>query len=280
MAAVNLFINERVISYEIRNNVIIFKKNNIIIYEFPIPKNYYLARTIEIKENKIFIITKNKLNNPSFVPEGFQKSQISLRGNWCIEELPKDDKKKTREYEYIDTSSLTIDDVANAFYGNKRAEYLLGNNFKIPKGFWVSIRDYRDFQFLEKIRDISPFMKTYYEQARLIREDELMSIIALDSLIIPTGAEENFYTIHGELNSYEGIAISCPSLIVDNWRILVSSVENSNVYRIIDPIGIDFKKPLLLDYSVCVSASEGYPFLIYPVIDEEKNAKKALKYYK
>lgn len=182
MGAINLLINRNLMSYEIRNNVIVLKENGTIVYEFPIPNGYYLLgeidRDVHGVQEKRFVIANYKLNQPLWVPKGFGNPYLSDSGVWQIEEINKTDTRKILEY--IDTSALNLEDFYDIFYGNKRANELFENGFKIPKSFWYSTRYHYYNRTARCICNVPKYMNDYDNRARLIREDEAMALIALD----------------------------------------------------------------------------------------------------
>lgn len=281
MGAINLLINRNLMSYEIRNNVIILKENDTIVYEFPIPRGYYLLgeidRDVHGIQEKRFVIANYKLNQPLWVPTGFGNPYLSDSGVWQIEEINKTDTRKILEY--IDTSVLTLEDFYDVYYGNKRATELFENGFKIPKSFWYSkTYHYDNYSMERRIRNIPNYMKNYDKRARLIREDEAMALVALNfSMSLRKGKDKNLYS-YCDRAVGQKYGIECRGHIPDNWPILVSSLENTNVYRTLSP-----SEAYLCDNThasnacVTLSNNEPYPYLIFPVIEEEINQKRILK---
>lgn len=287
MSAINLLINEKIISYEIQNNGIILKKNNNTIYEFPIPEGYYLAGTIDYEEireikEKRFIITKNYPVKPSSIPVGFENLQISIDGTWCAEgafDSRIQRKGGRKRIKYIDTSSLTLDDFDYVYYENERARFLFENGFKIPDSFWISSDYHSDYYNMSRaIRDIPNYMKDFDYRARLIKEDECMSLIALDFSMKLTLVVKNLYNVCGYCGMVpHELGIDTPGSVPDNWPIVSTSIENQNVYRLLWPQLVDLShNPFYSNYAVDVSYDKPEPYLLFPVIDDTKE--KTLKY--
>lgn len=232
-----------------------------------------IDRDVHGIQEKRFVIANYKLNQPLWVPTGFGNPYLSDSGVWQIEEINKTDTRKILEY--IDTSALNLEDFYDVFYGNKRATELFENGFKIPISFWYSTRYHHYNRTARCICGVPKYMNDYDKRARLIREDEAMALIALDfSMALRKGKKL------GDVGIPIGkkYGIECRGHIPDNWPILVSSLENENVYRTLSP-----SEAYLCDNAhesnacVTLSNNDAYPYLIFPVIEEEITQKRILK---
>lgn len=278
MAAINLIINENKLSYEIENNVIILKRKGIIIYEFPIPNNYNLTATLnrfvknkyEVIREVRFIITNYQLKNPSFIPSNLDEIYISESGLWSA--LGKDNMK----FEYLDTSILSQDDFEYAYYGNPRWNELAKNGFKIPKSFWYSKAYHKqNYSKARNIENVREDIINYNENARLIKEDEAMALVSLDcSFRLKQGMLNNLYGYNSENKDF---LIDVIGHLPDNWPILASSIENPNVYRFLIPtLSAICDDEFAANSCLSIDYDKKYPYLVLPVIDEDKDKAKKL----
>lgn len=276
MSAIILGVNEKKVSYEIRNNIIVLKKNNNIVFELPIPKGYSFAGDRVVGENYIeLLITPYELNKPHFIPEGYANLEIKSCGLWGVEEVEKDPKLfKKRELFYLDTAVLKKEDFIEPMEGKINL-----SDLGIPKSFWFS-NQHRDFvqDFVGtdtwiRIDDIPKFLEKFDPRARLINEYECMSIIAHNRLVPWCKVNfdaypDSYYQDHGEyFLGYRGV-------FIENWFKIVSSMENPKVYRNI--VEKDFAEdPFYRNRANTSPTNKMTPNFVIPVIDEE--AEKAYK---
>lgn len=222
----------------------------------------------EIKEKK-FIITNYQLNYPHFIPPEFGNLYISESGLWNIKG------KDNIEFEYVDASVLTQEDFKYVYYGNDRWNNLVENGFRIPKSFWYSkTYHYKNYKTRD-IKNLKEELITYGKNVRLIREDEAMALIALDSSFrLEQGKLENLFSYDTKNNDF---LIQTIGQIPDNWPILVSSIENPNVYRqLIPTLSIICDDKFAANSCVSIDYNKPYPYLVFPVFDENKDKVKKL----
>lgn len=284
MSALNLIIDERKVSYDIKNNVIILKKNNNIVFELPIPNGYHLISTksyeCDERYETYFIITPYKLLPPTFIPEGYGNPEINISGMWVVSELYKSQHTwPIRQFIYMDTSLLKPLDFIEPFE----------NNFKIcsediPKSFWFS-NQYREFigrfdikSSWERIkpRDIQKYIQLFEPRSRLISEYECMSIIAYNNWrtlekVNTDLYPDAFYQENGEF------MLVANDICIENWDKVVASNENPNVYRLIIEKEHNINSCLRNRAFTCSDDKLAANFII-PVIDEESEKGMSLQY--
>lgn len=287
MSAINLMIDEKKISYDIINNVIILKKNNRIVFKLPIPNGYYLIATRSQRsaawDEKIFIITPYKLLPPTFIPYGYGNLEISVSGMWTVEEDSKvQNSCERRKLYYLDTSLLNISDFIKAFDNNIKI-----SNEDIPKSFWFSDQ-YRDllevFNIPNSMDRIKPkyipeYIEKFDARARLISEYECMSIIAFNDKLVWNEINvdlypDAFYQDNGEF------MLVANNVCIENFDKVVASNENPKVYRSI--IEKEHNRRTYLrncaftapDDKLSVNSAH----FVIPVIDEESEKCKVLQY--
>lgn len=242
--------------YEIINDVITFRENGTIAYKFPIPKGYKLVYVDE-KQNTdyyYFIISKNKLDPPKYIPEGYTNLTMSPEGLYKVEressKYPIINKKGENTYittpkrvlYYMDTSIITPNDLMMACNNIHKI-----SEDEMPQNFWFS-NQYRDFHnVFEHIThrsdgnewyegcynyDIPNYIQKFDPNFRLINEYELLTIDAynghgkLRSLLFDNDLYEKYCTFSEDCK----VHISSVYIELDNWWKVVSSMENPNIY--------------------------------------------------
>lgn len=79
MSAINLYINEEKVSYEIRQDVIIIKEKDNVIFEVPIPTGYHLLGILDDGNNKKgIVIAPYELKKPNYIPDDFRYAHFVL----------------------------------------------------------------------------------------------------------------------------------------------------------------------------------------------------------
>lgn len=106
MSAINLYINEEKVSYEIRQDIIIIKEKDNVIFEVPIPTGYHLLGILDDGNNKkSIVIAPYELKKPNYIPDGYGNLHLTAAGCWRVERN-NDDFYIKRNLDYVDTTLL------------------------------------------------------------------------------------------------------------------------------------------------------------------------------
>lgn len=133
--------------------------------------------------------------------------------------------------------------------------------------------------------EVSNFIEEYNGYVRLIREDEQMALLAHEFFQKLEEHElSNIFnyidtSIHKDSKTkLSNLEIKILGNLIDNWPTIVSSIENSKVYRLIQSSDIFRTYHSSFISNSCISASNDqlFPFWINPVIDENKDKKRVL----
>lgn len=277
--------------YEVINNVIKFKENGNIMYEFVVPRGYHLIGIIENYLNgKLFMFSKHEIKPPCNIPKGYTNLTLSSYGLYKVEsENPflyaKDTKiPSKRELYYMDTSHITPNDFKLACNG-----YYSVNEDDIPKNFWFSIQ-YRDLinEYLKtpvgkwkdwtRFKDIIPYLESFDLRTRIINEYEFVAILAYnkhgkysDILVEDNGKAEEF--MHTDKIIFGEAWVN-----VENLYKIVSSIENQNIYLCANGEKmIDEPFCRYISHPIYVKDDQPYNWFAIPVIEELENNVKSLK---
>lgn len=281
MSAVNLYINEEKVSYEIRQDVIVIKEKGNVIFEFPIPNGYHLLGILDEGNNKKnIVITPYELKKPNYIPEGYGNLHLICEGCWEI-----DEKDETlyipRRLHYVDTALLKPEHYLEVSDGQFQI-----SQEEIPKSFWFSdqhralmpeILDNScyDIAWVE-INKIPEYLKGFDPRCRLITEEECVSLFAFN--------EATDFTLKGytKLTGIKPQYDSLPKFILggngyhtENWDKLALSREDRSVYRqLIEKNSICYRNRPIPSF---ITDDLRYANFIIPVIDEEAGKKILVK---
>lgn len=281
MSAVNLYINEEKVSYEIRQNVIVIKEKGNVIFEVPLPDGYHLLGILDEGNNKKnIVITPYELKKPNYIPEGYGNSHLFHEGCWEI------DKKgetlfTTRHLHYVDTTLLKPEHYLEVSDGQFQI-----SQEEIPKSFWFSDQ-HRDLlpDILDdksvwiQINKIPEYLKGFDPRCRLITEEECMSLFAFNE------ATDFCFKGYTKLTGIEPQYDSLPKFIlggneyyIENWDKIVLSRENRGVYKqllnkLAHPDRIYRNRPI----PSFITDELHYANFVIPVIDEEAGKKILVK---
>lgn len=281
MSAVNLYINEEKVSYEIRQNVIVIKEKGNVIFEVPLPDGYHLLGILDEGNNKKnIVITPYELKKPNYIPEGYGNLHLFHEGCWEI------DKKSetlftTRHLHYVDTTLLKPEHYLEVSDGQFQI-----SQEEIPKSFWFSDQ-HRDLlpDILDdksvwiQINKIPEYLKGFDPRCRLITEEECMSLFAFNE------ATDFCFKGYTKLTGIEPQYDSLPKFIlgsneyyIENWDKIVLSRENRGVYKqllnkLAHPDRIYRNRPI----PSFITDELHYANFVIPVIDEEAGKKILVK---
>lgn len=281
MSAVNLYINEEKVSYEIRQDVIVIKEKGNVIFEVPLPNGYHLLGILDEGNNKKnIVITPYELKKPNYIPEGYGNLHLICEGCWEI-----DEKDETlyipRRLHYVDTALLKPEHYLEVSDGQFQI-----SQEEIPKSFWFSdqhralmpeILDNScyDIAWVE-INKIPEYLKGFDPRCRLITEEECVSLFAFN--------EATDFTLKGytKLTGIKPQYDSLPKFILggngyhtENWDKLALSREDRSVYRqLIEKNSICYRNRPIPSF---ITDDLRYANFIIPVIDEEAGKKILVK---
>jgi hypothetical protein len=283
MSAVNLYINEEKVSYEIRQDVIVIKEKGNVIFEVPIPNGYHLLGILDEGNNKKnIVITPYELKKPNYIPEGYGNLHLICEGCWEI-----DEKDKTlylpRHLHYVDTTLLKPEHYLEESDGQFQI-----SQEEIPKSFWFSDQ-HRDLmaEILDdsyyipwvEINKIPEYLKGFDPRCRLITEEECLSLFAFNEA---TDFCFKGYTkltgIKPQYDSLPKFVLGGNEYYIENWDKIVLSRENRGVYKqllnkLAHPDGI-YRSRLIPSF---ITNDLRYPNFTIPVIDEEAGKKVLVK---
>ena len=133
MSAINIYINEEKVSYEIRQDVIIIKEKGNVIFEVPIPKCYHLLGILDDGNNKKrIVIAPYELKKPNYIPASYGNLHLTTSGCWRVERN-NDDFYIKRNLDYVDTTLLKPEHYLEVSDGQFQI-----SQEEIPKSFWYS----------------------------------------------------------------------------------------------------------------------------------------------
>lgn len=269
MSVINFNYNSDLVYSTLVDDTIILKnkENDEIVYKFPITKKFEIIGMNDYwGENRPnFVITPYKLDKPKFIPEGYKNLKLANCGLW----------QATNEERvvitYIDTTLLSEKDFEYSTLGKFKI-----NNDEIPEPFWIP--HYNDLSHGWREKEvILKQVRQFHKNARLITEEELISIFSLNSLgfefweCLSKDIYENSF-----LKDVEKYCLCANELCMDNWDIVVSSRENRNVYKLISKQKFRDCHEYFWYKNQCFTAIEGKqsPFHIFPVLDSGSNLKE------
>lgn len=276
--------------YEIINNVIKFKENGNIMYEFIIPKGYHLIGIIDYSNGKLFMFSEYEIKPPDNIPKGYTNLTMSSCGLYKVESedpflYSEDTKiKSERELYYMDTSHITPNDFKLACNGR----YLVNEN-DIPSNFWFSIQ-YRNLinEYLgmapgnwkdrTEIKVVRPYLKSFDLRARIINEYELITILAYNgngrySILFEEEGSKFERLIHTDK-----VFFGYGWVNIENQDKFVSSIENPNVYlcangdKLIDEPFCSYTS-----HPIYIADDQPHFWFAIPVIEELENNVKTIK---
>lgn len=273
--------------YEIKRNTIILKEKGNIVYEFPIPKDYYLIGMIERTTDLLFMFSEYQLECPKQIPRGYTNLTLSDIGLYKAESEEQSlymDKAKIqskRELFYMDTSHLTASDLL-----------LACNNCcpisekDIPKNFWFSIQsrellnEYLNHSsgWIDRTRyeNMIPYLVAFDSRARIINEYELIAIEAYNrhGKDFPFLLDDSLYEKYMWTSKvkFGGALIN-----TENFFKIASSMDNPNVYLCITAEKIDDHFCKYRSHPIYAKDTELYPWFMIPVIEKQENNVKLLK---
>lgn len=277
--------------YEVINNTIAFKENGNVVYEFPIPRGYYLIGMIENFSNgKLFMFSKNKIERPKSIPSGYTNLTLSSYGLYKVESeesfLYTNDSKiqSKRELYYMDTSHITPHDFKLACNGCYSV-----NEDDIPKNFWFSTQ-FRDLvnEYLETplgkwrdwimYKDINPYLNAFDLRARVINEYEFISILAYNQygkyndILLEEGSEFE------RLMYTDKVIFGGAWVNVENFFKIVTSVENKDIFLCVNAEK-RIEEPFCnyISHPIYIKDDQPYPWFAIPVIEEYDSNVKTLK---
>jgi len=276
MGAINLNYNSDLVYSIIENNVITLrnKDDNELVYKFPIPRNFQLIGTsYSLGENRpTYIITPYELHEPQYIPYGYKDLKLENSGLW----FARNDEDKY--IMYIDTSVLTEQDFEYVTLGKFNID-----TKEIPKPFWVAkLNGMPDYvRAWTKPKEIQNKVEFFDKNARLINEEELISIFALSDKgfefceCLPEGIYDNSF--FRDVNRY---CLYITDICMDNWDIVVTSREDRNVYRKLyrekyrDCNEYFWYKNECFTYTDI--SGKAKPFHVFPVLDSESKIREEM----
>lgn len=229
MTAINFAYKADLTYSEVIDNTIILKKkeDNEVICKFPIPKKFQISAILNGHESEnidTYIITPYKLNKPKFMPRGYGNLSVGLDGLWHMDRGKMTEDGSREEIVYIDTTILSEEDFEYSTIGKFKIR-----EDEIPSPFWV-----RKFcGGWKKTSDIQKDVKEFDKKARLIYEEELISIFALNDVgfeFYEHLSDDMYEYFRGNLKYF---CIGANELCLDNWEMVVASRENRNLYRLL-----------------------------------------------
>lgn len=268
MSAINLAYNSDSVYSEIVDNEIILKskEGGELVYKFPLPKNFQIVETNYFYGDNYpsYIMTPYQLHKPNYIPTGYKNLKIGVDGLYHV-----DNGKVSMAY--IDTTILTEKNFEYSTLGKFKV-----NNDGIPNPFWCTLaRDcYKGWQ---RPDNILKTVKDFDKNARLIYEEELISIFALNDFgfefweHLPEDIyEESFFK---DTSKY---FLCVQDFWFDNWDIVVSSRENRNIYRKVfrEKVRLCYEHFWYRNTSFTNNDTEKSDFYIFPVLDDKKSSKE------
>lgn len=230
MGAINLLYKQDLVYYQIIDNTIILKNkdDDSIVYTLPIPKNFNICNIDTFANKSCITIIPYKLNKPSYFPKQMKNVHINRVGLYCGTYESKG--FGNVHMTYIDTSLLN----EQSYYYATNGKFKITES-DIPDPFWLP--HHSDIYVgWKKPSDISEIVNSLSSDARLINEEELVSIYALNSL----GLEfEEYITLEMITKSFnkqsptKKYVLRFTSVELDNWYIAARSRENRDVLRLL-----------------------------------------------
>lgn len=225
MATITLSYNRNLVDAFVTQDSIIIKNKgkNESIYKLPFPKDYSFLGMIDThygKDKPTIILAPYKLEYPRYIPEGYGNVQMSISGFYSAEKESEEEKT----IYYIDTSFLTSKDFDYTSLGKFKI-----TDKEIPSSFWVSApgpgKGCRASKIEEKVKEFN-------SNARLIYEEELMCIFALQdykSSFMEHIAKETYFSMRtGQLPKF---TVQMGHYSLDVLTIIAASRENRKLYR-------------------------------------------------
>ncbi len=272
MSAINFNYNSDLIYSELVDNTIVLKNkgNNEPIYKLPIPKNFQISGiNYEWGDNRPnYVITPYKLEKPKYIPKGYKNLRLADYGLWYATN------DQGTEIAYIDTSLLSEQDFEYPTLGKNKV-----TKNEIPEPFWIP--RYNDLpDGWRKKEEIERYIKKFDEKARLLHEEELLSIFALNDLglefwdLLPQGIYENSFC-----RDLEKYCLCCNEMCMDNWDIVVATRANRQVYRLISrqKTRINYECFWYKDTAFIYTDDKKSPFHIFPVLDSKSKEERVYK---
>ena len=277
MSAINLYINEEKVSYEIRQDVIIIKEKDNVIFEVPIPTGYHLLGILDDGNNKKgIVIAPYELKKPNYIPDGYGNLHLTAAGCWRVERN-NDDFYIKRNLDYVDTTLLKPEHYLEVSDGQFQI-----SQEEIPKSFWYSSQ-HRDLMssILDdsyaiawiEINKITEYLKGFDPRCRLITEEECMSLFAFNE------ATDFCFKRYTKLTGIKPKCDSIPKFIlganeyyIENWDKIVLSREDRNTYKqLINKLATKTYRNQPIPSSI--PDDFRYAHFVLPVIDEEAGKK-------
>lgn len=281
MSAINLYINEEKVSYEIRQDVIVIKEKGNIIFEVPIPKCYHLLGILDDGNNKKgIVIAPYELKKPNYIPDGYGNLHLTASGCWRVERN-NDDFYIKRNLDYVDTTLLKPEHYLEVSDGQFQI-----SQEEIPNSFWYSSQ-HRDLMssILDdsyaiagiEINKIPEYLKGFDPRCHLITEEECMSLFAFNE------ATDFCFKGYTKLTGIEPKYDSIPKFIlganeyyIENWYKIVLSREDRSAYKqLINKLASKTYRNRPIPSSI--PDDFRYAHFVLPVIDEEAGKKVLVK---
>lgn len=226
MATISLSYDKNLVDAFIdQDNIIVKDKGkNEVIYKVPFPKDYSFLGITDTrygKDRPTILLAPYKLEYPRYIPSGYGNVQLLGCGLYGA----KKENEKDKDIYYIDTSFLTSKD----FEYPSRGKFKI-NDDEIPPSFWVSApgpgKGCKASKIEEKVKEFNP-------DARLIYEEELMSIFAFQDYkcsFMEGVSKETYFSMHtGHLPKF--VMEMGNGYSLDNLTIITASRENRKLYR-------------------------------------------------
>ena len=224
MSAINLNYNKEKIKSDIIDNTIVLieKDTNKVVYKFPLPKGFSILGIInhfQVEDRLTYVITPYKIEPPKYIPEGYGDLRLETYGLWSAS-------NGKNRITYIDTSFLTPKDYEYPTIGKFQIK-----DDEIPPSFWMPDAG-EHYVGWSKPQDIYKVVKDFYPKARLINEEELLSIYALSDYGFEFWEHipDDIYDTNFMKNPSKYI-LCANEFFLDNWDIVAASRENRNILR-------------------------------------------------
>lgn len=267
MGVIALSFNKKLVNvYRDDRNVLVHdKETNSLIFTLPIPKGFsFLGQndTYYGDDHSIFIFAPYCLEYPKYLPNGYENVQLLPCGLYSATKI-----NENKEIIYIDTSFLKSEDY----------DYVSQGKFKItekeiPASFWVSAPGFGKGC---KANQIEEKVKEFDVNARLIYEEELMSIFSLQDYktsFLEHISEQTYFS----MRQIPKFVVQIGSYSLDNLINVACSRENRKVYREITHYW-NFSYSHWYDNTAFIESDKEEnilnPIYVYSVLENQKKAK-------
>lgn len=270
MSAISLSYKGDLAYAKVIDNTLILRKNenDEVIIKFPIPKPFRLSGIIKgyggEKNMYTCIMTPYELKKPKFIPKGYQNLRLDINGTWTMDNGRENADGELDTISYIDTTILSA----------KHFEYPTIGKFKIredeiPAPFWV-----RNFTGpWRRISDIQKDVKEFDKNARLIHEEELISIFAYNDFGMEwtEHISDNVDKYLSDRSHLKYFVLGDYQLDLDNWDMVAASREDRSLYKFLykgESRMLNEKFWYRNKTYMCSEYENVYAFHVFPVLDD------------